>query len=178
MFSNFYYKRKLKAYIAAQNVNRCFLNLNSVKHMLVAMECEDVTQLRAIEKEIKPLLAKVPKVTYLIFLNMKKMDEFSYVTTSQDRLLFKNNLVRKYTPNADTVKEIAELKPDVFVNLNKNASRVIDFFTAVSTAKMRVGFPEKLDVTELQIGAKKADDYQTFFKKLLQFMGQINAKVA
>ncbi len=178
MFAKFYYKRKLKAYKAALNVERHFLNEKEMKHLVVAMECDDVTELRRIEKEIKPLLRRVPKVSYLIFLNMKKIDEFSYIATSQDILLFKEDLVRRYTPKADVVKAINDLKADVFVNLNRESSLVIDFLTEISNARMRIGFNEKVAITELQIGVKEEKGHTAFFKKMLHFMGQINMKVA
>jgi len=178
MFSKFYYKRKLKAYTAALQVRRHFLNQKEVKHLMVAMECEEITQMRAVEKELKPLLSEIPKVSYLIFINTKKDEELSYVSSSQEIILFKDMLVRKHTPNADFVREIEGLNVDVFVNLNREPSMVIDFLTAISSAKMRVGYKTKVDITELQIGVGEKLAYASFFKKLLQFMAKINTEVA
>lgn len=178
MFSKFYYKRKLKSYIAARQVKRSFLNIKELKHLVVAIECEDFSELRKVEKELIPLLKKIPMVSYVIFMNIAKLEEFSNVLSMRDILLFKEDLVRKLTPKTDVIERIDALKPDVFVNLNRKPSPVIDFLSAISQAKMRVGFEEKKELTELMLAVPVESGYKPFFEKLIHFMGQINTTAA
>lgn len=178
MFSKFYYKRKLKKYLGSRQFQRRFLNIKELKRLVVAIECKDFSDLRKVEKEIKPLLRKVPRVSYVIFLNIPKVDEIAYVVSTRDVLLFKEDVVRRLTPRAEVVERIDALKPDVFVNLNRKPSAVIDFLSAVSLAKMRVGFEEKKELSELMLTASTDNGYKLFFEKLLHFMGMINDEAA
>ena len=175
MFSKFYYKRKLKAYKAARNADRNFLNLKGMKHLLVAIECDDYTVLREVEKEVKPLLKNIPKVSFVVFINMPKEEEMSYAVSMHDILLFKEDVVRKLTPRPEVIERIDALEPDVFVNLNRQPSTVIDFLTAISLAKMRVGFEDKKELTELMLAVPEENGFKPFFEKLVHFMGSINA---
>ena len=178
MFSKFYYKRKLKSYKASRQMNRSFLNIKEINHLVVALECDDFRELREVEKEIKPLLENIPVVSCVFFLNIKSVEELNYVVSNRDMLLFKEDLVRRLTPKPEVVKRIDALNPDVFINLNRKPSLVIDFLSAISKAKMRVGFEEKEELTELMISVPEEDGYTPFFKKLIQLLGKINAKAA
>lgn len=178
MFSKFYYKRKLKSYKASRQVNRGFLNIRDMKHLVVAIECDDFSNVREVEKEIKPLLKSIPKVSYVIFLNDKRLEEFASVVSAQNVLLFKEDIVRKLTPNVEVIERIDDLKPDVFVNLNRKPSAVIDFLSAISKAKMRVSFEEKKDLADLLLAVPSDKGFKAFFDKLLQVMGQINGNAA
>jgi hypothetical protein len=178
MFSKFYYKRKLKSYKASRRVKRSFLNIKELKHLVVGVECADFSELRYVEKEINPLLKRIPMVSFVIFLNIAKVEEISYAVSTRDVLLFKEDLIRKRTPKAEVIERIDALQGDVFVNLNRQPSGVIDFLSAISLAKMRVGFEEKKEWAELILTVPQESGYKLFFEKLIHFMGQINAKAA
>lgn len=174
MFSKFYYKRKLKFYKAKRCVERYFLNIKDLKHLVVAIEIEDATQMRELEKEIKPVLNIVPMVTNVFYMNTKDVSDLSVAADSNDILLCREDLARKLTPKPDVVERLDALKPDVFVNLMRESSNVIDFFSEISKAKMRVGFEEKKEVVDLMISVQEDDGYKPFFEKLLQLMNHVN----
>lgn len=173
MFSKFYYKRKLKYYKANRNVNRDFLNIKELKHLVVAMECEDFNEMRKVEKGIKPLLNGV-KLSFICFQNTKKVEELTHAVGMNDVLLFREDLVRKLTPGKEVVERIDALNPDVFVNFCRQPSLVIDFLSDISQAKMRVGFEDKKQTVDFMIAVPEKEGYMPFFEKMIQVMSQIN----
>lgn len=172
IFSQFYYNRKLKSLLAHRKVERAFVNLQNLKHLVVAFECESYIELREIEKLIAPVLKSLPRLTYVIFLNMDKVEEFAWAS-SHDIILFKKDIKRKLTPSNEFVEMVDNLKPDVWVNLCTNDSPVIDFFTQISLAKMRVGFENKKDLLDLMITMPEGKDVKFFLDKMMKFLGQI-----
>ncbi len=173
MFSQFYYKRKLRSYRSVRPTARHFLSLKEMKRLVIAMECEDFNDVRKVEKAIKPLIKNIPVVHYVAFLNIDNAEEVSYAAGTHDILLFKDDVVRKLTPKTEAIERIDALKPDVFVNLNKEPSAVIDFLSAISCAKMRVGFEEKKTLSDLMITGLTEHDVKSFFEKLIQIMEQM-----
>ena len=159
-------------------VKRSFLNIEELKHLVIAIECEDFNEIREVEKEIKPFLKKIPTVSFVIFLNIDKVEDLSYVPSTSSIILFKEDMVRKITPKLEVINRIDALDPDVFINLNRKPSAVIDFLSAISQAKMRVGFEEKKELTELMLAVPNESGFKLFFEKLIHFMGQINTKAA
>lgn len=174
IFSQFYYNRKLKSLLARRKVERSFVNLEKLNHLVVAFECEDYIELREIEKSIAPVLKSLPRLTYVIYLNMDKLEEFEW-TSSHDVILFKEDIKRKITPSNEFIEIVDGLKPDVWVNLCSKESPVIDFFTKISLAQMRVGFENKQDLLDLMITVPEGKDVKFFLEKMITLLGQIKA---
>ncbi len=173
MFSGFYYKRKLKQYLSHRSVQRSFLNLKMVKNLIVAVECDRVEDFQEIKKVIEPLIKNID-FRFVCFLNMKQDEAVVEVVGAGNVVLFRDDMTNKRTPKADAIERVDALEADVFVNLNREQSYVIDFLSMISKAKMRVGFEEKKEAVDLMIAVSKEQGYKPFFEKMFHLMGQIN----
>lgn len=171
-FSKFYYNRKLKSLLASRKVEHSFVSLDNLNHLVVAFECDSYIDLRKIEKAIAPVLSRLPRVTYVVYLDMDNVEEFAW-TSSHDVILFRKDIKYKMTPSPEFIERVDSLKPDVLVNLTKDESPVIDFFTQISTAQMRVGFEEKQDLLDLMITMPDGKDVTFFLEKMIKLLGQI-----
>lgn len=175
MFSKFFYKRKLKQCLSTRSIKRCFLNAQNVRHIVVGIECQDFDLLKTVQKEVKQAFQGKVKVTILAFINIKSLEDNMGLDGADLVLFCKENLTNKIIPKDETVERVDALSPDVFINLNKDVSPVIDFFNQVSNAKMCVGFEEKEEYVDLMLPVSIEDGYIPFFKGMMQVMGHINA---
>lgn len=173
-FSSLYYKRKLKSYRKGRDVKREFLHLSRLKRLLIAVECNDIDSFRVLKTKLSRLLSMIPEVKYLVYLDEEKVEDASYASDANELFFFKGDLERKITPSKGFVDQIDGLQADVFINLNKETSLVVDFLADISLAKMRVGFDEKVDVSDLVISIKDHKDLSPFFNKLFELMGAMN----
>ncbi len=173
--SKFYFKSKLKSLVRQRQVERYFLNISSVKRVIVALQCEDYLSLRHIEKEIRLLLPDFLQVIIVVYVKIGISEELNYVVNHKDVLISKNDLKMKIVPSDELIARVDQIGADVFINLEKESAPVIDFLTEVSNAQMRIGFEEKTAICDLMINGKGKKDLDSFFKKITQVLERINA---
>ena len=176
MLSKIYYKHKLKSFIAKLQVERAFVNVNEVSSLMVAIECSDVLELCELERKLNEILKVIPKVSYLVYVNTKKIEENAQLFAMQNIILCNNDKSWGGVPKTDVVERLQQINVDVFVNLNRKESLLIDFLTQVVNAKMRVGYVDKSSITELQIEVREENSYAEFFEKMLYIFERFNVK--
>ncbi len=175
MISKLYYKYKLKSNSRNLVTEQEFLNISQVKHLLIAVECADIIELRDLQRTINPLLKIIPKLSYVVFINARKVDEDMQFVNSNTYLIYKDDLNFGCVPNEEILELLRQVNIDVFVNLFRAPSLVIDFLNKITSAKMRVGFSEKANMTELQLEMMD-DDYPGFLKKMIYIMERTNVR--
>lgn len=173
--SEFYFKFKLKSLVRHRQVEHDFLSISLVKHVIVALQCDDYLSFRHIEKEIRLLLIDIPQVSIIVYVKNGKADDLNYVVNHKDILISKKDLKMKLVPSDELIAKVDQIRADVFVNLEKEKASVIDFLTEVSNANMRIGFEEKKAICDLMINGKGKKDLASFFNKIKEVLERIIA---
>lgn len=170
----FLYKRKYRAVLKQRQNSRCFLNISSVQQVVVALECDEYSTLRAYEKEIRSALAQFTRVILVVSIKGGGNDELNFATSHQDILISKDDIKHRIIPSDELIARVDDVRADLFINLEKEKSPVIDFLAGVSQAPMRVGFEGKPEINDLMINVKGKGELRIFFKTLLQTLQRIN----
>lgn len=175
MFSSLFYKFKLKSYLNKRCVQRGYLNINKTKHILVCMECVDISDFNARAKIISKLLNGKAKYSILAYVTKPALEGEVLPDNSSQHLFFNDRLRFKLVPTDDLIHGIDTLFADVLINLEYEEKKVVDFISSISNATMRVGYSSKAEVAELMIDASNKVDDTLFITKVLQLMQHINA---
>lgn len=173
VIASIYYKYKLRSYLKRRDVQRQFLCLKDAKRILVAFNCDDYSHFSPVEKMVKSLFEPSSNVAFVVFINADKVDDILGPARDKEILIFRNDLVRKKTPSEDIVRQIDDIKADVFINMEQDSSEVIDFLTLISNAKMRVSYAGKERMSELAIDVTDTSNNKKFLSRLFQLWSDV-----
>ena len=141
-----------------------FLNIDSIRHIVVAFECDEYSSLRNYEKEIRQALAQFSRVILVVYIKGGSGDELNFASSHQDILIGKEDIKYKIIPSDELIARVNELDADLFINLEKERTPIIDFLAGVSKAPMRVGIEGKSEINDLMINIRGKEDLKVFLK--------------
>lgn len=174
MLSNFLYQRKFNAVLKQRQITHRFLNIKAIQQVVVAFECDDYSSLRIYEKEIRQALTRFPKVILVVNIKGVKNEELNFAAGHQDILISKDDLNYKIIPSAELIEKVDVIGADMFINLEREKSPVVDFLTGITKAPLRVGIEGKSELCDLMINVKGRKEIKQFFSTLLSILQSIN----